>query len=131
MKSPLSLAIAAVALLPLAACNTQEKKAAAANAAEAANVAAMANAAAADPLPPAIREDKTFRCKDNSLASVTFFEGDMQAVVKDAPDGAPTMLKAAKAGDPLTAEGGWSLTGDEKKGISLTRPGKGAVSCHV
>lgn len=130
MKNAFLSAVAIAALLPVAACNTQAKKAAVANAAEAANEAAAANLAAADPLPPAIRGDKSFRCKDNSLAFVTFFEGDTQAVVKDTADGTPTVLKAAKTGDPLTAEGGWSMTGDEK-GISLTRPGKPAVSCHV
>lgn len=130
MKS-LTLLLAAAALLPLSACNTKEKKAQAANAAEAANEAAAANLAAANPLPPAMRADKSFRCKDNSLALVTFFEGDTQAVVRDKQDGPATVLKAPKAGDPYTADGGWNLTGDEKKGIDLTRPGKTAVSCHV
>ena len=123
------LPFAAVALLPLAACHQptmQEKQAA-----EAANEAAAANAAAAAaPLPPVMRAEKTFRCKDNSLAYVTFFEGDTQAVVKTAQDGAATVLTAAKAGDPLTAAGGWTLTGKET-GITLTRPGKAPISCHV
>ncbi len=127
----LSLALAAAALLPLAACNSNKAAdEAAANAAAAANEAAEANAVAAE-MPPAIRTDKTFRCKDNSLAYVTFFEGDMQAVVKEKQDGPATVLKAAKAGDPLEADGGWKLTGDETKGISLTRAGKPAIMCHV
>ena len=125
--TPLSAML--VAILPLAACHQpsmQEKQAA-----QAANEAAAANAAAAaEPLPPAIRGDKVFRCKDNSLAYVTFFEGDTQAVVRDKQDGPATVLKAAKGGDPLTADGGWSMTGKES-GIMLTRPGKTAVSCHV
>lgn len=130
LSSALASTLAIAALLPLAACNTEAKKAAAENAAIAANEAAANEAAAAAPLPPAIRDDKTFRCKDNSLAYVTFFQGDTQAVVKDKADGSPTLLKADKGGDPLTAAGGWSMTGNEK-GISLTRPGKAAVSCHV
>ena len=127
MKLIPTLAIATAALLPLAACNNKQK-------ADAANAAAAANeadaAAMAVEMPPAIRADKTFRCKDNSLAYVTFFEGDKQAVVKEEQDGPATVLKAATAGDPLTAEGGWKLTGDEK-GVTLTRPGKTAISCHV
>ena len=128
MKLIPTLAIATAALLPLAACNNQQKADDAANAAAAANEAA-ANAIVAE-MPPAIRADKTFRCKDNSLAYVTFFEGDKQAVVKEKQDGPATVLKAEKAGDPLTAEGGWKLTGDEKA-IMLTLPGKAALSCHV
>lgn len=123
----LPLAFAAVALL--AACNQpspREKQEA-----QAANEAAAANAAAAAaPLPPVVRSEKTFRCKDNSLAYVTFFEGDTQAVVKDKQDGPATVLTAPTAGDPLTAAGGWSMTGKES-GVTLTRPGKGAVACHV
>ena len=129
MKSFLPLALATAALLPMAACNSHKAADDAANAAVAANEAAAANAIAAE-MPPAIRADKTFRCKDNSLAYVTFFEGDKQAVVKDKQDGPATVLKADKAGDPLTAEGGWKLTGDEKA-ITLTRPGGAALSCHV
>ena len=129
MKHLFSLALATAALLPLAACNNQPKADEAANAAAAANEAAAANAVVAE-MPPPIKADKTFRCKDNSLVYVTFFEGDRQAVVKDKQDGPATVLKAEKTGDPLTAEGGWKMTGDEK-GVTLTRPDKGAISCHV
>ncbi|MDB5696771.1 MAG: hypothetical protein JWN21_2314 [Sphingomonas bacterium] len=125
MKNAILL-LTAAALLPLAACNSKQE---AANAAAAANEAAAANLAAIE-LPPAIKADKSFRCKDNSLAFVTFFEGDTQAVVKDAADATGTLLKAATAGEPLTAEGGWSMTGDSEKGVTLTRPGKSAIECH-
>ena len=128
MKTVLTL-VAAAALLPLAACNSNQAATDAANAAAAANEAAAANLAAAE-MPPAIKADKTFRCKDNSLAYVTFFEGDKQAVVREKQDGPATVLKAPSAGEPLTAEGGWSMTGDEKN-VTLTRPGKAAMSCHV
>lgn len=121
-------ALAAAALLPLVACNNQPKTDAPAD------NAAVENAAAAAPveMPPAIRADnKSLRCKDNSLVFVTFFEGDTQAMVKDTQDGSPTLLKAEKTGDPLTAEGGWTMTGDEKTGITLTRPGKAAITCRA
>lgn len=129
MKSTLSLAVAVAALLPLAACN-KPSPAERANATAANEAAAADEAAAAAPLPPAIRGDKSFRCKDNSLAFVTFFQGDKQAVVRDKQDGPATVLTATTTGEPLTATGGWSMTGDES-GIMLTRPGKPAVSCHV
>jgi hypothetical protein len=129
MTHPLLLALAAAALLPLAACNNQPR-----TNAPATDNAAVENTAAAAPveLPPTIRLDnKSFRCKDNSLAFVTFFQGDTQANVRETQDGTPTVLKAEKAGDPLTAEGGWKLTGDEKTGITLTRPGKAAITCRA
>jgi hypothetical protein len=81
-------------------------------------------------LPPAIKAEKSLRCKDNSLVYVTFFEGDKQAVVRTEKGGAATMLKAPEKGQPLVAEGGWSMTGDVDA-ITLTRPEKGEITCHA
>ena len=81
-------------------------------------------------LPPSIKAERTLRCKDNSLVYVTFFQGDKQARVKLEKTGPGTMLKAPAAGEPMVADGGWSLTGDTET-ISLTQPGKSAVSCHA
>ena len=43
-------------------------------------------------------------------------------------DGTATRLTAATTGEPLTAEGGWKLTGDAKT-ITVTQPGKPSQSC--
>ena len=122
MKSP--LLPAAAALLALAACHNKPQVVDT-NPDPMANQ--LANAAPVE-MPPAIKADKTLRCKDNSLVYVTFFEGDKMAVVRTAKDGAPTQLKADKAGDPLTAAGGWKMTGTPGS-IELTQPGKAALSC--
>ena len=125
MKSILPLA-AAAALFTLAACN-QSPQVVDANpdpmATELANKAPVA-------LPPAIKAEKTLRCKDNSLVYVTFFEGDQQAIVKTDKTGAGTVLKAVAKGEPLVADGGWSMTGTPDH-VSLTQPGKGALACHT
>ena len=122
MKHPI---LQAAALVALAACNQTPATDAEAN-------AAAGNAAAAAPivLPPAITAEKTFRCKDNSLLYVTFFQGDTQATIRTEPTGTPVMMKAEKAGDPFTAEGGYSLkgTGDT---VEAAVPGKPEQSCHV
>lgn len=123
-----SLLIVAPALLALMACNNNKTpKVIDTNPDPLA--AELANATPAE-LPPAIKADKTFRCKDNSLVYVSFFEGDKQVYVRTEPGGKATILRAEKAGDPLTAEGGWSLTGDPTS-ITIQRPGKGSVSCHT
>ena len=70
------------------------------------------------------------RCKDNSLAYVTFFQGGKQAVVRLKEGGPATTLKAAAEGEPLVADGGWSMTGTEKS-IELTQPGKPGQTCHT
>ncbi|MGE7205709.1 hypothetical protein ACQKJZ_08525 [Sphingomonas sp. NPDC019816] len=128
MKSPLSLIVAAP-LLALAACNSQpsQPEVVDTNPDPMANV--LANRAPVE-LPPAIKADKTFRCKDQSLAFVTFFQGDKQANVRLKQGDTPVKLTAPAAGEPLTAEGGWKMTGDEKN-ITLTTPNKAAQTCHV
>ena len=115
-------------LLLLAACNTQpEPEVINTNPDPMAN--ALANAAPVE-LPPAIRSDKTFRCSDGSVVGVVFFEGDKQANVRVPNDAAPVVLKAPAAGEPFTADGGWRLTGNETK-VTVTAPGKAALSCHT
>ncbi len=125
MKSPLPFA--AAALLALAACNSQsEPEVVDTNPDPMASQ--LANAGSIE-LPPAIKADKTMRCSDNSLVYVTFFEGDKQAVVRTEQGGTPTTLTAANSGEPLTAEGGWQMTGDTAN-VKITLPGKGALTCH-
>ena len=90
---------------------------------------ALANAPKVE-LPPSIKADKTFRCSDNSLIYVTFFDGEKQANVRTEQTGKVTQLKAEKSGDPYTADGGWKLTGNPS-GISVSKAGKGTLTCKV
>ena len=125
MKS-LPLLPVATALLALAACN-QSSKPEVVDTNPDPMKTALANAAPVE-LPPAIKADKTLRCKDNSLVYVTFFEGDKMAIVRTKQGGTPTQLKADKAGAPYVADGGWKMTGSPSS-VELTQPGKGAQSC--
>jgi hypothetical protein len=89
----------------------------------------LANAAPVE-LPPAIKADKTFRCKDNSLVYVTFFQGDKLASIRTEQTGPVTRLTAPAAGEPLTADGGWTLTGTPAS-ITVTVPGKPSQTCRA
>ncbi len=124
----LALLPLAASLLAIAACNSQPDKAEVIDTNPDPMASQLANAAPVE-LPPAIKADKTMRCKDGSLAYVTFFQGDKQAVVRTEKDGAATTLTGTEAGKPLIAEGGWSMIGSTTE-VTLTRPGKPAVSCH-
>lgn len=126
MKSPLYFA--AAALLALAACNSEPQTPEVIDTNPDPMAKELANAGAVE-LPPAIKADKTMRCSDNSLVYVTFFEGDKQAIVRTEKGGTATTLKAANGGEPLTAEGGWKLSGDVKN-ISIEQPGKKPLTCH-
>lgn len=127
MKS--HLPFAAAALLALAACNSQSAEPQVLDANPDPMATELANAGAVE-LPPAIKAEKTMRCKDNSLVYVTFFQGDKQAFVRTAEDGAPTTLTAPNAGEPLVADGGWKMTGTPES-ITLTQPGKGELTCRA
>lgn len=119
----------AASLFALAACNSEPSKPQVIDSNPDPMASQLANATPIE-LPPAIKADKTMRCKDGSLVYVTFFTGDKQAVVRTEKNGTPTMLKGEGGEAPLSAEGGWKLTGTPTE-ITLTRPGKGALSCHA
>lgn len=115
-----------VALLALSACSNQPTEVTSIAPDPMASV--LANKAPVE-LPPSIKAEATLRCKDNSLAYVTFFEGDKQALIKTKLDAAPVKLTAEKAGDPLKADG-WVMTGNPKA-VTLTEPGKSAQLCDL
>lgn len=77
----------------------------------------LANAAPVE-LPPAIRETKTYRCKDNSLVYMSFMADDVSANLRTAPNGSATALKAAEKGEPFTSEDG--ATSVEGSGDTIT-----------
>ncbi|USU06454.1 hypothetical protein NF700_06395 [Sphingomonadaceae bacterium OTU29MARTA1] len=126
MKSPLLLS-ATAALLALAACNSKPAEPDVLDSNPDPMATELANRAPVE-LPPSIKAEKTFRCKDNSLLYVTLFNGDKLAFVKTTPTGTINRLTAETAGDPLTAEGGWSLTGTPSS-ITVTQPGKPSQTC--
>ena len=125
MKSPILLAAPLSLLLALGACKEQTIDPNADAQADAANVA---NAAASVEAPPMIQASRTYRCKDNSLLYADFYTNN-SVQVRSAKDKPPTILTAAAAGQPYTAEG-YSLSANSEQ-ISYTAPGKGAQSCKA
>lgn len=122
------LPLAATAALALTGCNQKQE---AANQAAAANEAqAVADANVAADMPPPIKSQKTYRCKDASLVYVDFLEGDTQANLHVGEKSASAVaLKADAAGKPFTSEG-YTLTGTGAT-ITLAQPGKASQSCKA
>jgi len=127
MKNPPLIAAAAVALLSLAACENKPEEVT--STAPDPMASQLANAAPVE-LPPAIAETVTLRCGDNSLVYLDFFQGNKQVQLKTDKAGPATMLKAAEAGQPFEAAGGYKLTGTSKN-VNVTLPGKPAKNCHA
>lgn len=91
-----------------------------------------ANAANNVELPPSIAASKTYRCKDNSLVSVDWMADGKTANFRTSHEPIPVRLTAPEAGQPLTAEGGYSLTGSpDASSVTLARPGTGTQSCKA
>ncbi len=85
-----------------------------------------AKIAAAKPikLPPAMLASKSYRCKDNSLIYVDWFNDNQTANLHlKEKTSVPTVLSAPKAGDPYTG-GDYTLTGTATaKSVSLKKGG--------
>ncbi|HUD93813.1 hypothetical protein [Sphingobium sp.] len=120
------IAVASVALL--SACNKSDEPEVVGGPADP-MAAQLANAAPVE-LPPSVKANKQYRCKDNSLLFVDFMSDDKTALLRTEKNGTATSLKAAEAGQPFTAEGGYEVKGSGDD-VTITVPGKGAQACHV
>ncbi|WP_294389520.1 hypothetical protein [uncultured Sphingomonas sp.] len=128
MKHRILSATPLAALLLLAACNSQPETITAGDSDPDANTVA---AAPPVKLPPAMLASKTYRCKDNSLVYVNWFNDNVTANIRTDKEGAPTALTAPAAGQPLTG-GGFTVAGTpDAKAVTITRPGKPAQSCDA
>ena len=118
-KTPLLAAAASAALLTLSACQQTEP--------ETLNSydpqgAALKNAAPVE-LPPAITDNRTYRCSDNSLFYVEFYNNGT-AIIRTTREGSPTQLTQAGGAGPY-AGGNYTVSGNSER---VTINGK---SCHT
>ena len=120
------IAIASITLL--SACNNNEEPEVVGGPADP-MAEQLANAAPVE-LPPSVKANKQFRCKDNSLIFVDYMSDDKTALLRTEKTGSATTLKAAEVGQPFTAEGGFEIKGSGND-VTVTVPGKGAQTCHV
>jgi hypothetical protein len=82
-------------------------------------------------LPPAMLASKSYRCKDNSLIYVDWFNDNQTANLHLKEKGAtPTVLNAAKPGDPY-AGGDYTLTGTATAKSVTLKKGGAAQDCDA
>lgn len=127
MKSYLPL-IAVAGLTLLSACNNNDQPEVVGGPADP-MAEKLANAAPVE-LPPSVKANKQYRCKDNSLIFVDFMSDDKTALLRTEKTSASTKLAAPEAGKPYVAEGGYEVSG-QGDDVTITVPGKGAQACHV
>jgi ABC-type uncharacterized transport system auxiliary subunit len=121
-KTPLLAAAASAAFIALAGCTSEPQVI---NAYDP-QAEALANAAPVV-LPPAITHSRTFRCADNSLIYVDFYN-NQTALIRTTQDGTPTSLTQAAGAGAYTAEG-YSVSANAQT-ARITAPGKANQSCR-
>jgi hypothetical protein len=84
-------------------------------------------------LPPSIVASKIYRCADNKVVYVDYLSDNKTANIRTEQDGTPTQVTAAEAGKPMTAAGGYSLTGNAASPATATIaiPGHSSQSCKA
>src|SRR3546814_19146068 len=78
-------------------------------------------------MPAAVKDSRSYRCKDNSVIYVDFLADDVSANLRTARDAPPVALKAAAPGDPFKS-GDYELVGSGTS-VTATVPGKDTQSC--
>ncbi len=112
----------------LAACNKEDHTIVADGPSGDTSAAASANVV----LPPSIQSSKTYRCADNLIVHVDWLSDGKSATVMPDKASTPTMVTAAEAGQPMAAEGGYSLAGSATAAsVKIGVPGHGAQSCKA
>jgi hypothetical protein len=82
-------------------------------------------------LPPAMLATTTYRCKDNSVVSIDWFNDGTTANIRPKKGDSPIALNAPAAGQPYTGSS-YELTGKaDDKVITVKKPGGAAQACNV
>ena len=120
--------IALVAAAALAGCNNDDHTIVAGPPVDTGPVTNTANVQ----LPPAIAASKTYRCADNKIVTIDWLADNKTANVRTEKNGAPTQVTAAEAGQPMTAAGGYSVTGTPTaSSVTIAVPGSSGQSCKA
>ncbi len=81
-------------------------------------------------LPPSIAHSKIYRCADNRVVYVDWLSDNKTANVRTEQGGAPTQVVAPEPGQPMTAAGGYEVTGSAADAsVRIAVPGHAAQSC--
>jgi hypothetical protein len=119
-----------VAAAALAGCNSEDHNIVAGGVPgdEDTNVAANAGVE----LPPSIAASKVYRCADNKVVNVDWLSDNKSANVRTEENGPLTHVTAAEPGKPMTAPGGYEVSGSATAGsVKIAVPGHPSQSCKA
>lgn len=82
-------------------------------------------------LPPSIASSKIYRCADNKIVYVDWLSDNKSANIRTDKGGVPTQVATAEDGKPMTAAGGYSLSGAPGAStVKIAVPGHPEQSCN-
>ena len=126
-RTPLILTLAAAAAL--AGCNSEDHDIVAGG--DTPDEGAPASNAGVQ-LPPSIVASKIYRCGDNKIVYVDWLSDNKSANIRTDKGGAPTLVTAPEAGQPMAGPQGYSLEGNATSGSAkIGVPGHPAQSCKA
>lgn len=83
-------------------------------------------------LPPSIISSKIYRCADNQVVYVDWLSDNKSASIRTEPSGSPTRVIASEAGKPMSAPGGYALSGAaDASAAKIAIPGHPSQSCQA
>lgn len=83
-------------------------------------------------LPPSIASSEIYRCADNDVVYVDWLSDGKSANIRPEKTSPPTQVTATEAGKPMTAGGGYSLTGTPAATtVRIAVPGQPEESCKA
>jgi hypothetical protein len=126
-RTPLMLLLGAAAAL--AGCNSENHTIVAGGPDNGDN-SAEANTPVA--LPPSVTASKIYRCADNKVVYVDWLSDNKSANVRTEQGGTPTQVTAAEPGKPMTAAGGYEVSGTSgASSAKIAVPGHASQSCKA
>jgi len=83
-------------------------------------------------LPPSIVATKLYRCADNSVVTVNYLSDNKSANLRAGENGSLVQVISAEPGQPMTAEGGYSVEGTPAgTSAKIAVPGHPAQTCKA
>ena len=83
-------------------------------------------------LPPSIVASKVYRCADNKVLYVSWMSDNKSATIRTEQNGPPTQVTAPEAGQPMSAPGGYALSGTSSdSSAKIAVPGHPSQSCKA
>lgn len=83
-------------------------------------------------LPPSVVSSRIYRCADNKVIYVDWLSDNKSANIRTEQAGTPTQVTAPEPGQPMTAAGGFEISGTSgASSVKIAVPGHASQGCKA